>query len=318
MPDFLALMARGSERRAREAKARLPEAELRDRIADLPPAPALRLHSSGFDLLAEVKRSSPSEGRIASTTEDGTRAAAARARLYADAGAAAVSVLTEGDAFGGSLDDLAGVAEALGGGVRPDGTPVRAVPAMRKDFLTDPYQIVEARAAGGAGALLVLRILDEARLSEMLAAAAELGLFVLLEAFDGDELERAAGAAATASRLGTAALVGLNARDLATLEVDRARLAALRDRFPVGVPRVAESGIATPEDAAEVAALGCDLALVGGALMRARDPAGLARAMLRAGREARTAARALGLAQGARPGGDAPDGDAPDDGGSAP
>jgi len=298
VPDFLALMARGSERRAREAKARLPEAELRSRIGDLPPAPALRLHASGFDLLAEVKRSSPSEGRIASTTEDGTGAAAARARLYAEAGAAAVSVLTEGDAFGGSLADLADVADALAGGAPTDGVPSRPVPAMRKDFLTDPYQLLEARAAGAGGALLVLRILDEGRLDEMLEAAAELGLFVLLEAFDGDELTRAAAAAETASRLGTAALAGLNARDLATLEVDRGRLGGLCDRFPPGVPRVAESGIATPEDAAEVAALGCDLALVGGALMRARDPAGLARAMLRAGREARAAARTLGMVQG--------------------
>jgi indole-3-glycerol phosphate synthase len=306
VPDFLELMARGSERRAREAKAQVSAPELRRRIADLPPAPALRLDASGFDLLAEVKRSSPSEGRIASTTEDGTRAASERARLYADAGAAAVSVLTEGDAFGGSLDDLAAVARALAGTGHPEDEAAPAVPAMRKDFLTDPYQLLEARAAGGGGALLVLRILDEARLDEMLAAAADLGLFLLLEAFDGDGLARAAGAAATASRLGTVALVGLNARDLATLEVDRARLVGLCDRFPAGVPRVAESGIATPEDAAEAAALGCDLALVGGALMRARDPAGLVRAMLRAGRDARGSARALGMAQGKRPVRDGP------------
>ena len=153
----------------------------------------------------------------------------------------------------------------------------------------DPYQIFDARACGAGGALLILRMLDETRVVEMLDAAGEAGLFVLLEAFDAEDLARARSlvdrAGASSSR--PCVLVGLNCRDLATMAVEPSRLAIPAAEFPAGAARVAESGIETPAGAARVAELGYDLALVGRALMRAEDPRAAVRDMLEAGRAAR-------------------------------
>jgi indole-3-glycerol phosphate synthase len=209
----------------------------------------------------------------------------ARVRAYADAGAALVSVLTEPTRFDGSLAHLEQAAQALGG----------RVPIMRKDFLVDPYQVLEARAAGAGGVLIVLRVLSDAVVKSLLDCARELELFALLEAFDEDDLERASvwvKACAGSTTIGASArsatlLVGLNCRDLDTLEVVPGRLEALAHRLPVGVPRVAESGVATAADAARVAAAGYDLALIGTALMRHPSPGALARDLLAAGRGAR-------------------------------
>jgi indole-3-glycerol phosphate synthase len=194
--------------------------------------------------------------------------------LYAAGGAAAISVLTEPAQFDGALADLVAVASAV------------EVPAMRKDFLVDPYQLFEARAAGAGGALLILRILDDARLGAMLDAAAEAGLFVLLEAFDVHDLVRAAAALARERAGRPPVLVGVNTRDLATLEVNAGRLAALRSHVPAGVPAVAESGLSTPEEAAAAARVGYRVALVGGALMRSPDPCTRVRDLIAAGRDA--------------------------------
>jgi len=186
--DFLRTMAASSATRVAAARARESEAALRERALAAPPAPALSFDPSGFDLIAEFKRHAPSlDPRSVAVVPDrpgapelaGPRAAAARARLYVAGGAAAVSVLTEPDRFGGELADLQAVAAAV------------AVPAMRKDFLVEPYQVYEARAAGAGGVLLILRILDDAQLGAMLDAAAECGLFALVEAFDRRDLERA-------------------------------------------------------------------------------------------------------------------------------
>src|SRR5690606_28046720 len=156
---------------------------------------------------------------------------------------------------------------------------------MRKDFLVSPRQVLEARAAGAGGVLLIVAMLDDAALGEMLAAAREQGLFVLLEAFDEPDLERAAALLAGGTTPGDAlVLVGVNSRDLRTLAVDPERLARLAPRLPAGIAAVAESGLHTPADAATAAALGYRLALVGTALMRAADPARLAADMLAAGR----------------------------------
>ena len=278
MPDFLATMAAGSRRRARSARSRTPEGELRARIRDLPDPPPLRTSPVGFDLITEVKRRSPSVGEL-----DGA-AVVERARAYAEAGAAAISVLTEPEAFGGSLEDLQAISRAVS-------DTTGAIPTMRKDFLTDTYQLLEARVAGAGGVLLVLRILSDEELDEMLCAAGESGLFLLLEAFDAEEIVRAGAAAARAADRGVEALVGLNCRDLGTLEVDFARLKELSVHFPTDLRRVAESGLESAEHAARVAVSGYEFALVGTALMRQEDPVPLISKMLSAGRAARALSR---------------------------
>jgi indole-3-glycerol phosphate synthase len=267
--SFLAQMAEHSAERVRTARAAGGEAALLEACRATPAAPPLR--PGRFELVAEIKRHSPAEGELGAATD-----VAARAAAYAAAGAAAVSVLTEPARFGGSLEDLRTAVSALQG---------TGVPAMRKDFLVDPWQVLEARAAGAGGVLLIIAMLDDLRLQEMLAAAREQGLFVLLEAFDEADLERAGPLLAPGAEDGPPVLVGVNSRDLRTLAVDPARLARLAPRLPRGVPAVAESGLHTAADAAEAAALGYRLALVGTALMRAQDPGALVGAMLAAGRD---------------------------------
>jgi len=268
--DLLERMARGSAERVGRARGRECEAAIRRRAAESPPGPRLEFSGRGFDLIAEIKRRAPSGGRLANGKDSPIRE---RARAYAAAGAAAVSVLTEPEEFRGSLDDLVEIARSID------------LPVMRKDFLVDPYQLFEARAAGASGALLIVRMLSEARLDEMLEAATELGLFVLLEAFDGEDLDRARELSPRSTSAGLDLFYGLNSRDLGSLGIDRSRFASLRDRFPEGPARVAESGLESVDDVREVAALGYRAALVGSALMRAADPGRLVAAMIRAGRE---------------------------------
>ncbi|MGA7537924.1 MAG: indole-3-glycerol-phosphate synthase [Steroidobacteraceae bacterium] len=272
--DFLAQMAAASRARVHAARAACPQAKLLRQALDTPSPPALRLQRGGFDLIAELKLRSPATGPLKGPEED----VAARVALYARAGAAAVSVLTEPTRFDGSLEHLRLAAQAL--------SPV-SVPAMRKDFLVDAYQVIEARAAGAGGVLAILRMLSEPELESLVQQARELGLFVLLEAFDERDLERLQG---VLRRLGGEGLLaGVNSRDLATLRVVPSRLEALADFLPTGIPRVAESGVATAADARRVAEAGYDLALVGSALMRGEDPAALASAMLSAARASRRA-----------------------------
>ncbi len=273
MSDFLTRMAARSGARALGAKRREGEAALARRAFTTPAPPMLRLSAEEFDLIAEIKRRSPAEGSLA----PGMDGVGPRATAYAAGGAAMLSVVTEPSAFRGSLGDVA------------DAARVAPVPVMRKDFLVDPYQVLQARAAGAAAILLVLRILDDTRLVAMLEMAAQCHLAVLLEAFDEADLRRCSAAAALADHLGVTPLVGVNARDLTTLEVDPLRHERLAALLPVGVPAVAESGLHLPEDARRVAALGYRLALVGGSLMRAPDPRQLVREMVQAGREARRA-----------------------------
>jgi indole-3-glycerol phosphate synthase len=264
-------MADASRARVADARARLGEGQLVRRASLRPLPPPLRLHPR-FDVIPEIKPASPSAGRLAPTGPGGGDALIARARRYAQAGAAAISVLTEPSAFGGSLILLEGLALAT------------TIPVLRKDFLVDPYQVAEARAAGAGGVLLILRLVDDTRLGEMIAACAECRLYALLEAFDELDLERAAAAATRAAGLGVTALVGVNSRDLQTLRVDADRLRRLRPRIPSEFVAVAESGIGTPAAARAAAALGYEAALVGTALMRAARPGSLARRLIAAGR----------------------------------
>ena len=157
---------------------------------------------------------------------------------------------------------------------------------MRKDFLVDPYQVLEARANGAGGVLLIVRMVGRDRLVAMLDAAAEQGLFVLLEAFDADDLAIAADLAGERRGRDEQVLMGLNCRDLQTLQIDFARFERLREQLPTGWPAVAESGVITADDAVQVARLGYRLALVGTTLMQRDDPAQAVRELLAAGRGA--------------------------------
>ena len=272
---FLEDMAAGSRARVRAAKQTRSEATLEVEARQTPAPPRLRLDASGFDLIAELKLRSPAAGRLGPSREN----VAARVTAYAQAGAAAISVLTEPSRFAGSLDHLARAAQAL--------APL-AVPAMRKDFLVDPYQVLEARAAGAGGVLVIVRMLSRSEIDALLDCARSLGLFVLLEAFDARDIEllrELIEAHAGANPL----LAGVNCRDLTTLQVVPQRLLELAPLLPARAPRVAESGVATAADARQIAAAGYQLALVGSALMQADDPRALAAAVLAAGRAARKA-----------------------------
>jgi indole-3-glycerol phosphate synthase len=292
---FLERMSSSSASRVARAKARVSERELRARALDTPRPPPLLLAAEGFDLVAELKLRSPAAGRLAGPPQGGSaEEVAARVTSYARAGAAAVSVLTEPTRFDGSLAHLEAATRTLDR--LPEGASSgRRVPAMRKDFLVDPYQVLEARAAGAGGVLIILRLLAENAAAALIDCAFELGLFVLLEAFDEADIERAH--AMVESRRDAARgtlLVGVNCRDLDTLQVVPGRLESLASTLPTRVPRVAESGVASAQDAARIAATGYDLALVGSALMAASEPAQLVRDLLVAGRGARHGARRAG------------------------
>ncbi|HLY52150.1 MAG TPA: indole-3-glycerol-phosphate synthase [Steroidobacteraceae bacterium] len=275
MSAFLDEMAGSSRARVREARTTRSLAALESAVQAMATPPPLRLDASGFDLIAELKLRSPAAGRLGAAGED----VAARVGGYARAGAAAVSVLTEPSRFEGSLAHLAAAAQVL--------TPL-GVPALRKDFVVDPYQLYEARAAGAGGVLLILRMLPAAQTAALLECARALGLFVLLEAFDEEDIALMH-ALIEAQRGSNTLLAGLNCRDLSTLEVVPARLIELSSLLPDQVPRVAESGVTSVEDARTVAAAGYSLALVGSALMRGGDAEGLARSLIAAGRAARRA-----------------------------
>jgi indole-3-glycerol phosphate synthase len=259
-------MAAGSAKRA----ASIRRFSARD--FDLPTAP---LNLGVFDLIAEIKERSPSAGTLAPPA--GTRAE--RARQYVQGGAAAISVLTEPARFGGDLSHLREVVTAVSGS---------GVPVMRKDFLVDPRQILEARAAGASGVLLIAAMLCETELADMVDCAFEHSLFVLLESFDESDVARTLDLLRIDRFADKAArgqlLVGVNSRNLRSLEVDSTRLAGLLPMLPDRAVAVAESGLRGTEDAAMVASLGYRVALVGTALMRETNPAALIGEMLLAGR----------------------------------
>ena len=275
--DFLAGMAAASAERLHAARATLNLDALERRAAARNAPPPLLLSAAGFDLIAEVKKSSPSAGRLAAAA----MSPAAQARKYVAGGAAAISVLTEPSRFAGSLADLEQVV-----------AEVTNIPAMRKDFLVDPYQVIEARAAGAGGVLLIAAILEPPVLRDMLQMTFDLGMFALVEAFDEPDLMRCipvmvdrmpAINADGACRM----LLGINCRNLRTLEVEFLRFKWLAEQLPEPIPWVAESGIDSLDRATLVASAGYRLALVGTALMRSDQPANAARAFLKAGRDAR-------------------------------
>jgi indole-3-glycerol phosphate synthase len=232
-----------------EREARVPldsvKAEARRQDPALDPLPVFR--GDGVGVIAEVKRASPSRGTLASITDP-----AALAADYEAGGAAAISVLTEGRRFGGSLDDL----RAVRGRVD--------VPVLRKDFIVTSYQLWEARAAGADMALLIVAALDDNALEGLVERAGSIGLTALVEVHDESEVERALAAGAQ--------VIGVNNRDLHTLEVDRDTFARLAPRIPDSVVRVAESGVRGPHDVIEHARAGADVVLVGETLVTGGDP----------------------------------------------
>lgn len=263
MSDFLQEMAEVSLKRARSSSEKASVTGLESRVRSAPPPVELDLSTRGFDVIAEVKLASPSGGRM---VEGGDDQVVPLAMAYAGSGAIAVSVLTEETRFGGSLRHLEAVSAAVD------------VPVMRKDFLTDPVQVLEARAAGASGVLLIARMLPGGLLAEMTDRTLDLGMFALVEVFDRADLELAEGV------FDREVLVGVNCRDLATLEVDRLRLGALAAHLPEHLPSVAESGMATPEDVAYVAEIGYRGALIGSSLVTDLDPATRLRRFIDAGR----------------------------------
>ncbi|HSK07762.1 MAG TPA: indole-3-glycerol phosphate synthase TrpC [Acidimicrobiia bacterium] len=268
MSGFLEKMATRSRERVDAARLQRPQAELRDSSLSRPRSRPLDGFGETFDLIAEVKPRSPSEGIFPE------RPPAAAARGYEQGGAAVISVLTEPSEFGGSLPMLRAVAEAV------------SIPVMAKDFLVDPYQVYQAREAGADGILVIARILDDDAATRILDAAGELGMFSLLEAFDRADLARLSALAAGRSDV----LIGVNCRDLETLGIVPELHDELAGLLPTGLVAVAESAITGPADVERVASLGYAAALVGSALMRAGDATGLVRAMIEAGRRRATVA----------------------------
>jgi indole-3-glycerol phosphate synthase len=264
-------MAEASRARVRAARAAECEAKLESRALASPQPPPLT--HDRFDGIAELKLRSPAAGGLAAGDFD----RGAQLDGYARGGAAAISVLTEPTEFHGDLTHLADAATRL---------KAQRVPAMRKDFLTDPYQVLEARAAGASGVLVIVTMLDDATVRALVDCARRCGLFVLLEAFDRADLDRLRafddpGTGATDS---PALLAGVNCRDLHDLDVRFGRLAELAPYLPHHLPAVAESGIGTADDVRAVAAAGYRLALVGSSLMRAAEPATALTDLIAAGR----------------------------------
>jgi indole-3-glycerol phosphate synthase/phosphoribosylanthranilate isomerase len=246
-----------------ERRARDPLEELRAQAASAPaPRPftdALRPAAGGpARLIAEIIRASPSKGLIAESFDP-----VAQAMAYERGGAAAISVLTEPQFFHGSLEHLWAVREVV------------ALPVLRKDFIFEPYQVYEARATGADALLLIVALLDDTLLAELLALTRALGMEALVEAHDADEVRRAVATGAT--------VIGVNSRDLRTFAVDTAVAQDLRSLVPLDRVYVGESGIQSQLDATRARAWGADAVLVGEALMRADDPAALARELTTAG-----------------------------------
>jgi len=258
LPTFLETVVANTRGLVDARRALVPEAQLREQLADAPLVGSFArgLAAPGMSLIAEMKRASPSRGAI----QAGARVAPI-VTAYAAAGAAAISVLTEPKWFGGSLDDLREAHATV------------PTPLLRKDFIVEPYQLVEARLAGASAVLLIVAAFGEPDgLARLIGESEALGLDVLVEVHDDNELATALGVRAP--------IVGINNRNLHSLDVDLATSLRLRPRIPAGVLVVAESGITTRADVAALEEAGVDAILVGEALMRVNDPTATAAELL--------------------------------------
>ena len=246
--------------RSAAAEDRRPLEPLLDAARACPPVRPFRAAleadaaAGALAVIAEVKRRSPSKGGIALDLDPAELASA-----YARGGAACLSVLTDVEFFSGSADDLAAARSAVD------------LPVLRKDFTVSAHDVADARLMGADAVLLIAAALEASELRDLRSLAGELGLDVLVEVHDEAELERSLDVGAT--------LIGVNQRDLVTFEVDTARAERLAGRLPDGVVRVAESGIAGPEDGARLADAGYHAVLVGESLVRSSDPAAAVRVL---------------------------------------
>lgn len=220
--------------------AALAQAPALDALAALAPADRVKI-------IAEIKRASPSRGAMAEIPDP-----ASLALSYENGGASAISVLTEGRRFGGSLADLKAVRDAV------------SVPVLRKDFIGDPYQVFEARAAGADIVLLIVAALEQPLLASLHDLIGQLGMTALVETHSSEEVARALDVGA--------GLVGVNARNLSTFDLDQNLFATLADQIPSGVIRVAESAVKSASDVAHYRSAGADVVLVGEALVIEGDP----------------------------------------------
>ncbi|MDN5861479.1 MAG: indole-3-glycerol phosphate synthase TrpC [Pseudonocardia sp.] len=243
---------------ARESEVDFAEIKRRA-LAAPPPVDALaRFHEPGIGVIAEVKRRSPSKGDLAPISDPAELAAS-----YAQGGARVISVLTEGRRFGGSLADLAAVR------ARVD------VPVLRKDFIVSPYQVHEARACGADVVLLIVAALEQNVLDALLDRVESLGMTALVEVHTEEEADRALAAGAK--------VIGVNARNLHTLQVDRSIFGRIAPGLPSDVIRVAESGVRGPGDLLTYAGWGADAVLVGEGLVTSGDPLAAVRGLVAAG-----------------------------------
>ncbi len=267
MMNFLNEMADLSRKRA----ALLPD-KFNEKKLDLP---VFDLQLSGFDIIAEFKEKSPAEGRLIQSNVNRST----RASTYAKGGAAAISVLTEPSRFDGDIQHLTEITASL---------EAFSLPAMRKDFLVDVKQIMESRVHGASGILLIAALFSPSKLRAMLDCAFELSMFVLLESFDGNDLEQSKSLLKESRYQDQVQknklLFGVNSRDLRTLSVNSDRLYLLAKELPLGVISVAESGLYSADDAIEVKQNGYQMALIGTALMRSKHPDRLIQDLLLAGR----------------------------------
>jgi indole-3-glycerol phosphate synthase len=250
-----------------ERRSRTPLSSLERVVRDLDAVTSLRqsLRQPGrITAIAEFKRRSPSAGWICEDAE-----IARIVPAYVTAGAAGLSILTDGPFFGGSLADLVQARAVADQAAATMSTPV---PILRKDFIVDEYQIAEARAAGADAVLLIVAALDEPTLRALFSACSRWGIEALVETHSADEAERAVALGAT--------VIGVNHRDLRTFTLDMELAARLRPRIPPECVMVAESGIRSAADVERLALAQVDAILVGETLMRAQDPGGGLRALL--------------------------------------
>jgi indole-3-glycerol phosphate synthase len=266
---------------------------VKDVAARRPPCKDVMAAFAGTEIavIAEVKRASPSKGALAAIADP-----AALAADYEAGGAKIISVLTEQRRFGGSIDDLAAVREAV------------QVPVLRKDFIVSSYQLWEARAYGADLVLLIVAALEQNALVSLVERAESIGLVPLVEVHTLAELERAMAAGA--------AVLGINARNLATLQVDRGVFAQLVPHVPEGVIKIAESGVRGPHDLLAYAAAGADAVLVGESLVTGKDPRSAVADLVTAGshpalRSSRSSPPGSGGGQGGGGGGPAGSGGGP-------
>ncbi|MBN9186245.1 MAG: indole-3-glycerol phosphate synthase TrpC [Microbacterium sp.] len=253
LADLTAGAVQDAEARA-EAR---PLADVERRALSLPPARdalAALSPAEGVKIIAEVKRASPSRGDLAAIPDP-----ALQARLYEQGGASAISVLTEGRRFKGSLADLEAVKDAV------------SLPVLRKDFIATPYQVIEARAAGADLVLLIVAALEQEVLADLHTLIGDLGMTALVEAHTADEVARAADVGAR--------LIGVNARNLSTFELDRDLFGRLSTLIPADAVKVAESAVLAPADVARYREAGADVVLVGEALVTG-DPIATLQAFL--------------------------------------